>query len=61
MNQKRFKNGIDIVDLLNASDAFRNFAVTLSDLGFNQVQKSAVFGAFFRLNKTIASLVWCGF
>ena len=25
-----------------------NFAVTLSDLGFNQVHKSSVFGAFFR-------------
>ena len=32
----RFKNGIDILDLKN-----ENFAVTLSDLGFNQGQINA--------------------
>ena len=26
MNQKRFKNGIDVIDLLNTSEVFRNFA-----------------------------------
>ena len=36
MNQKRFKNGINVIDLLNTSEVFRNFAVTLSDLGFTQ-------------------------
>lgn len=46
-----------IVDLLNASDAFKVVRNDLfSEYGFNQVQKSSVFGAFFRLNKTIASL-----
>ena len=32
-----------------------------SEYGFNQVQKSSVFGAFFRSRKLVSSLVWCGF
>ena len=26
MNQKRFKNGIDVIDLLNTSEVFRGFS-----------------------------------
>lgn len=35
-NRKRFKDGIDILDL-----KIENFAVTLSDLGFSQNQINA--------------------
>lgn len=38
MNQKRFKNGIDIVDLLNQSDGFRNFAKENGLIGSNRTQ-----------------------
>ena len=59
------KDEINIIDLLNASDTFRNFKVVLNDLfseyGFNQVQKSSVFGAFFRSRKLVASLAGRGF
>lgn len=36
-NRNRFKNGVDIIDL----KSINNFAVTLSDLGFNQNQINA--------------------
>ena len=38
MNQKRFKNGIDIVDLLNQSDGFRKFAEENGLIGSNRTQ-----------------------
>ena len=38
MNRKRFKGGIDVVDLLNQSDGFRNFAVENGLIGSNRTQ-----------------------
>lgn len=38
MNRKRFKNGIDIVDLLNQSDGFRKFAQENGLIGSNRTQ-----------------------
>lgn len=38
MNRKRFKDGIDIVDLLNQSDGFRKFAQENRLIGSNRTQ-----------------------
>lgn len=38
MNRKRFKDGIDVVDLLNQSDGFRKFAVENGLIGSNRTQ-----------------------
>lgn len=38
MNRKRFKDGIDIVDLLNQSDGFRKFAQENELIGSNRTQ-----------------------
>ena len=38
MNRKRFKNGIDVVDLLNQSDGFRKFAQENGLIGSNRTQ-----------------------
>lgn len=38
MNRKRFKDGIDIVDLLNQSDGFRKFAQENGLIGSNRTQ-----------------------
>lgn len=38
MNRKRFKDGIDIVDLLNQSDGFRKFAQENELIGSNRAQ-----------------------
>lgn len=38
MNRKRFKDGIDVVDLLNQSDGFRKFAAENGLIGSNRTQ-----------------------
>lgn len=38
MNRKRFKDGADIIDFLNASDAFRKFAETNDWIGSNRTK-----------------------
>ncbi|WP_072566885.1 ORF6N domain-containing protein [Lactiplantibacillus plantarum] len=38
MNRKRFKNGVDIMDFLNASDTFRKFAETNGWVGSNRTK-----------------------
>lgn len=38
MNRKRFKDGIDVVDLLNQSDGFRKFATENGLIGSNRTQ-----------------------
>ncbi|MBB1069132.1 ORF6N domain-containing protein [Limosilactobacillus sp. RRLNB_1_1] len=38
MNRKRFRNGIDIIDLLNQSDGFRNFAQENGLIGSNRTK-----------------------
>lgn len=38
MNRKRFKDGVDIIDFLNASDAFRKFAETNDWIGSNRTK-----------------------